>query len=247
MHNAAIIDVIVHLHLYLQTLLGEENTNFCDGLSLRSNRSSTIETADKKKKKKKRNSQVVIYLLLTQCHRVLSGKLESQMFRSFLGSSSIALLKYFVVLGADMEYTCVLVIVTCMGIHLFILMTQPRCLRVMKEENQKRYRRIQKLYPIASFLATIFLYHGRSSRHNAGMGRINICVGWQTFNCNSSSIRSVADVPCLGCSRLGHGGGSHRICLFTILFTSEDLKKHQANSHGERHVHNMVDCLNYKL
>ena len=61
------------------------------------------------------------------------------------------------VLGAIREYTMIsiLVILTCLGIHLLILITQPKCLQVIREEKQKRYTIVQRGYFIASFLVPI--------------------------------------------------------------------------------------------
>ena len=107
-----------------------------------------------------------------------------------------ALFKYFIgctVLGAVREYTLisVLVIVTCLGIHLFILMTQPKCLRVIKEEKQKRYRRIQKLYLIASFLVPIFFvpwpFIKTQYMYVYGKNKY-LCWLADSINCNSSGI-----------------------------------------------------------
>ena len=61
------------------------------------------------------------------------------------------------VLGVIREYTLIslLVIMVCLGTHLLILMTKPKCLRVINEVKLKRYKIIQKIYVIASFLVPI--------------------------------------------------------------------------------------------
>lgn len=61
------------------------------------------------------------------------------------------------VLGAVREYLSVsmLVIVACLGTHLLILMTQPKCLRVINEEKEKRYKVLQWIYFSASFLIPV--------------------------------------------------------------------------------------------
>ena len=61
------------------------------------------------------------------------------------------------VLGVIREYTLIslLVIMVCLGTHLLILMTKPKCLRVINEVKLKRYKIIQKIYLIASFLLPI--------------------------------------------------------------------------------------------
>ena len=61
------------------------------------------------------------------------------------------------VLGAIRQYTMIslLVIMVCLGTHLLILMTKPKCLRVINEVKLKRYKIIQKVYLIVSFLVPI--------------------------------------------------------------------------------------------
>ena len=61
------------------------------------------------------------------------------------------------VLGVIREYTLIslLVIMVCLGTHLLILMTKPKCLQVINEVKYKRYKIIQKIYVIASFLVPI--------------------------------------------------------------------------------------------
>ncbi|KAL5487077.1 hypothetical protein EMCRGX_G019636 [Ephydatia muelleri] len=68
-----------------------------------------------------------------------------------------ALLDNFVgcsVLGAVREYTLIslLVIIVCLGTHLLIVITQPKCLQVINEVKLKRYKLIQRIYVTASFL-----------------------------------------------------------------------------------------------
>ena len=61
------------------------------------------------------------------------------------------------VLGVIREYTLIslLVIMVCLGTHLLILMTKPKCLRVINEVKFKRYKIIQRIYVFASFLVPI--------------------------------------------------------------------------------------------
>ena len=61
------------------------------------------------------------------------------------------------VLGAVREYDMIslLVILFCLGTHLLILMTKPKCLQVINELKLKRYKIIQKVYVVASFLVPI--------------------------------------------------------------------------------------------
>ena len=61
------------------------------------------------------------------------------------------------VLGAVREYAIIslLVILFCFGTHLLILMTKPKCLQVINELKFKRFKIIQKIYAIVSFLVPI--------------------------------------------------------------------------------------------
>ena len=61
------------------------------------------------------------------------------------------------VLGVIREYTLISlqVIMVCLGTHLLILTTKPKCLQVINEVKYKRYKIIQKIYVIASFLVPI--------------------------------------------------------------------------------------------
>ena len=63
------------------------------------------------------------------------------------------------VLGAVREYAIIslLVILTCLGIHLLILMSSPKCLRVINEEKQRRYKILRQAYVIATFLVPAIL------------------------------------------------------------------------------------------
>ena len=58
-----------------------------------------------------------------------------------------------IVLGAVREYALISLLVTliCLGIHLCIIMTHPKCLKVIKEEKQKRYTLLQRSYVFATF------------------------------------------------------------------------------------------------
>ena len=61
------------------------------------------------------------------------------------------------VIGAVREYTLIgfLVAMTCLGTHLLIMMTQPRCLQVIQDEKKKRYKMLQRIYLVAPFLVPI--------------------------------------------------------------------------------------------
>lgn len=63
-----------------------------------------------------------------------------------------------VVLGAVREYIIIglLVIITCIGTHLLILIVQPKCLQVIEEVKLQRYRIILRVYIIAAFLVPFF-------------------------------------------------------------------------------------------
>lgn len=69
-------------------------------------------------------------------------------FKDFIGCA---------ILGAIREYLiiCSLIIITCKNIHLLLLMTSPKCLRVIKEEKQKRYGILVKSYFIAAFFVPL--------------------------------------------------------------------------------------------
>ena len=56
------------------------------------------------------------------------------------------------VLGAVREYILIsiLTIIAFFGIHLLIVMTQPKCLQVIQEEKQKKYKMLQRMYFITS-------------------------------------------------------------------------------------------------
>ena len=60
-------------------------------------------------------------------------------------------------IGATREYflISILVNVACLGIHLLIIMTQPKCLQVIKEERLKRYKILQRCYFITSLLVPV--------------------------------------------------------------------------------------------
>ena len=56
------------------------------------------------------------------------------------------------VLGAVREYIMISILTTVafFGIHLLIVMTQPKCLQVIQEEKQKKYKMLQRMYFITS-------------------------------------------------------------------------------------------------
>ena len=88
----------------------------------------------------------IFFLLLLSC---CSFEL-CETFQWFL------LLKDFVgceILGAVREYIIItlLVIVTCLGAHLLILISQPKCFQVIKEVKQKRYKTLKIIYFVAAY------------------------------------------------------------------------------------------------
>ena len=97
------------------------------------------------------------------------------------------------VLGAVREYLIIslLVIQICLGIHLFILMTHPKCLQVINEEKQKRFKLLQRSYITAAFVVPAFIVPWPFITIGYGKDEY-LC--WLSYNCNSStiSISSVA-------------------------------------------------------
>ena len=107
------------------------------------------------------------------------------------------LLKYdtpCMALGAVREYVliCLLVILACMGTHLLILTTQPKCLQVINEEKQRRYRMLQRLYFTASFLLPILVVPWPFISLRYGEGGY-ICWLVNPSPCSNSSV-AVSDV-----------------------------------------------------
>ena len=63
------------------------------------------------------------------------------------------------VLGAVREYAMISLLVTliCLGIHLCIIMIHPKCLKVIKEEKQRRYTLLQRSYIFATFTIPVLI------------------------------------------------------------------------------------------
>ena len=96
------------------------------------------------------------------------------------------------VLGVIGEYTLIslLVIMVCLGTHLLILMTKPKCLRVINEVKLKRYKIIQKIYVIASFLVPIvFVPWPFISVQYGNQG--DMCWLCDPSSCGDSSISNI--------------------------------------------------------
>ena len=94
------------------------------------------------------------------------------------------------VLGAIREYIMIslLVVIVCFGIHLLILMTSPKCLQVITEVKQKRYKMLQRAYVIASLLIPLLFvpwpFYGRDEY---------VCWLADIDHCNVSDVRDIVD------------------------------------------------------
>ena len=129
-----------------------------------------------------------------------------------------ALLKDFVgctVLGVVKEYVLIsiLVIATCMGTHLLVVLTQPKCLKVIKEEKQRRYRILQRVYITVSLVIPILFVPWPFLTVGYGKDEF-LCWLAKTTSCNVSHV----DLPnnlhvvlaLLGYSSMAvHGGGGY--------------------------------------
>lgn len=91
------------------------------------------------------------------------------------------------VLGAIREYLLIslLVIQICLGIHLFILMTHPKCLRVIKEEKQKRFKLLQRSYMIAASVLPALIVPWPFIE--IGYGKDDYLC-WLAYDCNASTV-----------------------------------------------------------
>ena len=104
---------------------------------------------------KKHNPMENIFLivLITCCMFELSDCFQwFALFHDFVGCN---------VLGAVRGYTIISLLVnfTCLGTHLLILMTQPKCLQVIKEVKLKRYKNIlNRIILGAHFVCTMAFY-----------------------------------------------------------------------------------------
>ena len=91
------------------------------------------------------------------------------------------------VLGMAREYVMisVLVIQICLGIHLFILMTHPKCLQVIKEEKQKRFKLLQRSYMIAASVLPALIVPWPFIE--IGYGKDDYLC-WLAYDCNASTV-----------------------------------------------------------
>ena len=69
---------------------------------------------------------------------------------SFIGCEVLVAVSIYASMG-------LLITIACLGTHLLILTTQPKCLRVINEEKLKRFNILRRTYILAIFLVPIFL------------------------------------------------------------------------------------------
>ena len=96
------------------------------------------------------------------------------------------------VLGAIREYVMIsfLVVIVCFGIHLLILMTSPKCLQVITEVKQKRYKMLLRAYVIASLLIPLLFVPWPFIKMKYGKDEY-ICWLANIDHCNVSDVRDV--------------------------------------------------------
>ena len=96
------------------------------------------------------------------------------------------------VLGAIRESIMIgfLVVIVCFGIHLLILMTSPKCLQVITEVKQKRYKMLLRAYVIASLLIPLLFVPWPFIKMKYGRDEY-ICWLADTDHCNVSDVRDV--------------------------------------------------------
>ena len=77
----------------------------------------------------------------------------AEMFQSFQWFLLLKNSIWCTILGLITEYMMLsmLIVITCLGVHVLVMLTQPKCLRVIKEEKQKIYRKLLLVYIIAAF------------------------------------------------------------------------------------------------
>ena len=91
------------------------------------------------------------------------------------------------VLGAVREYVMISGLVTqiCLGTHLFVLITHPKCLQVIKEEKQKMFQILQRCYLIAAFAVPALFVPWPFI--NTGYGKDGYLC-WLAYDCNVSTV-----------------------------------------------------------
>ena len=96
------------------------------------------------------------------------------------------------VLGVVREYIIVslMVLVTCLGTHLLILISQPKCLQVITEVRQRRYKYLLRVYFIAAYLVPFLLVPWPLIKMDYGSDE-TIC--WITYihDCNASDLSNI--------------------------------------------------------
>ena len=99
------------------------------------------------------------------------------------------------VLGAIREYIMIslLVVIVCFGIHLLILMTSPKCLQVITEVKQKRYKMLQRAYVTASLLIPLIIVPWPFIKMKYGKDEY-ICWLADTDRCNVSDVQPLRDI-----------------------------------------------------
>ena len=136
------------------------------------------------------------------------------------------------VLGAVREYVLISILVNeiCLGIHMFILMTHPKCLQVIKEEKQKKFKLLQRSYMLATIVVPIFIVPWPFINNEYGNDGY-LC--WLTHNC-SDSITSLSYV-------LGRFLMWHLWFILAWLFSVVMLvlaiccyRRHTSDSHGTK-------------
>ena len=126
---------------------------------------------------------IFLIVLITCCMFELSDCFQwFALFHDFVGCN---------VLGAVREYTIIslLVILTSLGTHLLILMTQPKCLQVIKEVKLKRYQIIHRIYLIASFLVPILFVPWPFT--STQYGKDGYVCWLRGFNCGTGGVSNV--------------------------------------------------------
>ena len=99
------------------------------------------------------------------------------------------------VLGAIREYIMIslLVVIVCFGIHLLILMTSPKCLQVITEVKQKRYKMLLRASVTASLLIPLIIVPWPFIKMKYGKDEY-ICWLADTDRCNVSDVQPLLDI-----------------------------------------------------
>ena len=96
------------------------------------------------------------------------------------------------VLGAIREYILISLLTTVafFGIHLLIVMTQPKCLQVIQEEKQKKYKMLQRIYFITSLSVPVLFVPWPFITIKYGEDEY-VCWFADTDRCNTSGVAVV--------------------------------------------------------